>query len=126
MRKTFIVVLCCTVALLTGYAGYRGYKVWKQKHMMALARAFVAKSDLRNASLCVGQVLRSNPQHLEACRLMAELSDASHSPSALLWRSRVVELKPHSLDDRLSLAETALRLARSWVGHQCARRCGCG
>jgi Flp pilus assembly protein TadD len=39
---------------------------------------------------------------------MAELSEAGRSPGALLWRSRVVELNPRSLDDRLALAQSAM------------------
>src|SRR5450756_2434439 len=108
MRKLIIIFLCCTVALLAGYAGYRGYKVWKQNRMMTLAHTFAAKGDGRNVLLCVQQVLRSNPQHLEASRMMAALLEAGRSPGALLWRSRVVELNPKSLDDRLALAQSAM------------------
>jgi tetratricopeptide (TPR) repeat protein len=39
---------------------------------------------------------------------MADLIEAGRSRAALLWRSRVVELSPHSLDDRLALARTAM------------------
>ncbi len=106
----FIIVLCCVAVLLTGYAGYRGYKVWKNKHLMSLGHEFLAKSDRRNAVLSVQEVLRSDPKNLDATRTMAQLAEASRSPGALLWRSRVVELAPHSLDDRLALAETALTM----------------
>jgi Flp pilus assembly protein TadD len=108
MRKLIIIFLCCTVALLTGYAGYRGYKVWKQNRMMNLAHAFAAKGDGRNVLLCVQQVLRSNPRNLEASRMMAALLEAGRSPGALVWRSQVVELNPKSLDDRLALAQSAM------------------
>lgn len=108
MRKLFIVVLCCVAVLLTGYAGYRGYKVWKNKHLMSMGREFLAKSDERNAALSAQEVLRSDPKNVEATRIMAALAQEAHSPSALLWRSRVVELAPNSLPDRLALAETAL------------------
>jgi Flp pilus assembly protein TadD len=108
MRKLIVIFLCCTVALLTGYAGYRGYKVWKQNRMMNLAHTFAAKGDGRNMLLSVQQVLRSNPRHLEASRMMAALLEAGRSPGALLWRSRVVELNPKSLDDRLALAQSAM------------------
>jgi tetratricopeptide (TPR) repeat protein len=108
MRKILLIVLCCTAALLAGYAGYRSYKVWKQEHFMRLAREFLAKPDVRNAALCLNKVLRSNPQHLDAMRLMANLTEAGRSPSTLLWRARVVELNPHSVEDRLALARTAV------------------
>jgi predicted Zn-dependent protease len=108
MRKTFVIVLCCVAVLLGGYVGYRGYKVWKNKHLIALGREFLSKSDRRNALLSVQEVLHSDPNNLDATRMMAQLADASRLPSALLWRGRVVELAPHSLNDRLALAQTAL------------------
>jgi predicted Zn-dependent protease len=109
MRKFIIItVSCCTVLLLLGYTGYRGYQVWKEKHWMSMAQEFLAKSDGRNAHLCLQQVLRFNYKNLEATRLMANLTEASRSSSALLWRERVLELNPDSLDDRLALIKTAL------------------
>jgi predicted Zn-dependent protease len=110
MRKLFIIMVACVAVLLAGYAGYRGYKVWKNKHLMSLGHQFLAKSDARNAILAVQEVLRSDPNNLDATRVMAQLAEASRSPAALVWRSRVVELNPHSLDDRLALAETALSM----------------
>jgi len=108
MRKIFIIILCCIAVLLAGYAGYRGYKVWKCSHLMGMAHQFLAKSDARNALLCVQRVLQTDPRNLDATRVMAQLSEATRSPSALLWWRRVVELNPHSLNDRLALAQVAI------------------
>ncbi len=108
MRKAFIIILCCIAVLLAGYVGYRSYTVWKCSHLMGLAHQFLAKSDERNALLCVQQVLRSDPHNLDATRVMAQLTVAARSPSAPLWWSRVVELNPNSLDDRLALAQAAM------------------
>jgi Flp pilus assembly protein TadD len=108
MRKTFIIILCCIAVLLTGYVGYRSYKVWKCSHLMGLAHQFLAKADIQNAGLCVQQVLRSDPHNLDATRMMAQLSERVRSPGTLLWWNRVVELNPQSLNDRLSLAQAAI------------------
>ena len=85
MRKVLLIVMGCTAALLVSYAAYRSYKVWKQQHFVRLAREFFAKSDIRNAVLCLDKVLASNPQQLEAIRLMATMSDLQRSPSAEYW-----------------------------------------
>lgn len=77
---------------------------------MSMARQFSAKSDTRNALLSLQQVLRFNIRNVEACRMMAGLTEAARSPAALVWRHRVVELDPKSTDDRLALAKTALLL----------------
>jgi Flp pilus assembly protein TadD len=110
MRKIIIAITACIVVLLLGFTGYRGYKVWKQSHWLTMARGYAAKADVRNELLSLQQVLRFNPRNLEACRMMASLADATHSPGALLWRERVVELDSTSLADRLALAQTAISL----------------
>jgi thioredoxin-like negative regulator of GroEL len=108
MRKLIIIFTCCVAVLLLGYTAYRGYSVWKQSHWMALAKSFAVKGDVPNEFLALEQVLRSNPRDIAACRMMAGLAEAAHSPSALTWRERVVELDPNSADDRLALAQTAI------------------
>jgi Flp pilus assembly protein TadD len=109
MRKFIIILLAgCTALLLLGYTGYRGYKVWKEKKWLTMAKDFTGKSDGRNAYLSLQQVLRFNPKNVEATRMMAGLTEASRSASALVWRQRVLELNPDSLDDRLALVKTAL------------------
>lgn len=108
MRKTLIILLGSIAILLAGYVGYRTYKVWKSRHLMGMAHEFVAKKEVRSALLCVQQVLQTDPQNLAATRMMAQLMTAARSPNAVVWWSRVVELDPHSITDRLDLAQTAL------------------
>jgi cytochrome c-type biogenesis protein CcmH/NrfG len=108
MRKIIIVAVTCVVVLLLGYTGYRGYKVWREKHWLALAKQFAAKADINNEVLSLQQVLRLNPQNADACRLMANVCDVLQQPMALDFRQRVVQLQPHSLNDRLALAQTAM------------------
>lgn len=108
MRKITIVISVFIVVLLVGYTGYRGYKVWKQDHWLKLAHEFAAKGDGRNEILCLRQALTLNPQNSEACHLMADLADATHSDAALVWRQRLVDLNPKSLGERLALTQTAM------------------
>ena len=108
MKKLFILILCLCMVSVTGFAGYRGYSIWKEKRFVKMARAFIVKGDGANAVLCLRQALVSNPDNLDACRLMADLAELARSPQAVLWRSRVVELEPNSLTVRLALARTAM------------------
>jgi cytochrome c-type biogenesis protein CcmH/NrfG len=108
MRKTIIVLSCLLAVLLLGYTGYRGYQVWKQKHGMAMARSYLGKADMRNTILALQEVLKTNPRNIEACRMMAGLTEAARSRAALVWRQRVLELNPNSFEDRLALAQAAL------------------
>jgi len=107
--KTVILLVVLVLAISGGgYAGYRGYKSARQAKLIKQTRKYLAKSDPRRALLFLQRALRYNPRDTEACRLMAELTETGRSPAALVWRSRVVELNPRSLDDRLALARTAL------------------
>lgn len=108
MRKAIIAIFCCIVLLLLGYAGYQGYQVWKQSHLVAMARGFAQAGDVRNEQICLQLALKTNPRNPEACRLMANVAESLHSPEALVWRHRAFELNPKSLDDRLALVQTAL------------------
>jgi len=107
--KTLLLVAVGGVVLLgAAYAGYRGYKSVRQARLVREARGYLEQHDLRKAQLCLQRAIRYNNRDLDTCRLMAQLAEASSSRAALLWRGRVVELHPGSLDDQLALARTAL------------------
>lgn len=108
MRKFILILSSCVALLLVGYTGYRGLQVWKQRHGIAMAKAYFAKSDARGVFLSLQPVLKANPRNLEACRFMAAVMEMEHLPGSLMWRQRVVELDPQSLPDRLSLAQAAV------------------
>ncbi len=103
-----IVLVLGGVLSAGGYLGYRSYLSAREAHLIKQAQHYLAKPNVKKALLCLQRVLKSNPRNVEACRLMAGLSEAERSPGALVWRSRVVELKPSSLEDRLALARSAL------------------
>ena len=119
MRKVIIILAGCIVVLLLGYSGYRGYELWKQNHWMSMARTYGAKGDVHSEYLCLEQALRFNSRNVAACRMMANLAEAAHSPSALTWRKEVFALDPDSLNDRLALAQTAI-FARDYATAQSA------
>jgi tetratricopeptide (TPR) repeat protein len=91
-----------------GYFGWREYVVLREASLVKQTRQFLAVSDRKNALLCLERALAFNPRDTDACRLMADLAEATHSPNALVWRSRVVKDDPGSLEDRLALAESAI------------------
>jgi predicted Zn-dependent protease len=113
-RKVLIVVSIAGLLLLAGggYPVYKfahqAYRLARQAHLIKQARNYLAKPDEPKALLFLQRALRYNSKDVEACRLMAELAERTRSPGAFLWRSRVVELNPCSVDDRLALAQTAL------------------
>ncbi len=101
-------VVFSLVLVVGGYGGYRLYKGARQARLLSQAREFLKKSEYRQARLVLQRAIGFNARDVEACRLMGDLAEAGRSPAALLWRGRVVELNPGSLEDRLMLARTAL------------------
>ena len=108
MKKLIIAATICILLLLMGYAGYRGYQVWRERHFLAMAKDYLAKADYENESLSLQKALQANPRNLEALQYMAALAEAVRSPAALIYRQRILALNPQSADDRLKLAQTAL------------------
>jgi Flp pilus assembly protein TadD len=113
-KRNLVVALVALVLILAGgFAAYRGYIYARQTRLLKQARAYIAKHNdagTRKAVLCLQRVLRTDPGNIEGCRLMGDLNEAARSQGALLWRMRVVEGNPHSVEDRLALAQTALVL----------------
>jgi Flp pilus assembly protein TadD len=102
---SIVLVLAGTGAWLFGRSSYRHYR---ELRSLRLAREYLAKSDYRNAWLSSRQVLALNSTNLEACRIMADLSEVAGSPAVVIWRRKVAELEP-TLTNRLLLASCALR-----------------
>lgn len=106
-----ILVICLVgCALLAGmaYGGYRGYKSWRQQRFVTQAKAFLEEGAERKAMISLQRAIRAKPTDVEAIRLMAGMMERERSPSALVWRQRVVDLAPDSVEDRLALAQTAI------------------
>jgi Flp pilus assembly protein TadD len=106
-KKVFIGLILVLVLIAGGYGGRRAYIHLRQARLIKQARDHIANKRDKKAILCLQRVIRGNPKDIEACRLMARLMESEGSPTALLWRSRVVQLDPKATDDRLALAVTA-------------------
>lgn len=99
------VVLVLALAVFPGRSVYRHLKV---KHSVAEAQVFFSKGNYRNAWLSVRQALLVDSNNVQACLIMAGLSDAAHSPATLDWCQRVVKLSP-AITNKLLLASAGLR-----------------
>jgi tetratricopeptide (TPR) repeat protein len=109
MKKVILVGAIVALCLIGAWFLLRPvYRQHREVQAVARAKAYMAKADYRNASLCARQAVQLNPRDLEACRIMAELSERARSPVVLDWRRRIVETDP-TIENRLMLASTALR-----------------
>jgi len=87
------------------------YRKCKETRGLRQAIAFARAGNVASASVSARQVLQLNPTNVDACRFLAELAERCHSPAAVEWRQRVVELEP-TLPNQLGLAAAVLRFQR--------------
>ena len=92
-----------------GVVGYRQYRAWQQRRLVAEANALVIQGDYRRASLDARRLLQINPDSAEACRILARIAEKSGSRAALDWRRRVMDLGTATPNDLILLARAAVR-----------------
>lgn len=107
LKLSLVAVAAIALLAAAGWLGRPAYRHFKEKHGAGQAQAFLARGDYRNAFLCAQKVLLINATNLQACRVMADLADISHSPGTLDWRRRIVEIEP-TLENKLMLASAGL------------------
>lgn len=110
IRPCWIIALGLVLALINFCILSRPVYL-RHQESLALRRAtnFLAKGQLRSASLSARQVLTRNPTNVEACRVMAEVSELSGSTEVLEWRRRLAGLSS-SVESKLQLAASALEI----------------
>jgi len=103
-----VIAAAVGLAIVAGYWGRPAYRNAKEKRAAAQAQAFLEHGDYRSALLSTRQALMINSNNVQACRVMAGLADAAHSPATLDWCQRVVKLSP-TVTNKLLLASAGLR-----------------
>ncbi|MBC8094639.1 MAG: hypothetical protein H7Y43_02395 [Akkermansiaceae bacterium] len=112
VRRTLICALALSVVGAAGWFGRKAYQHGKERRLIGEAGEFMARKDLRNASLCLQRALQVNPLNPESSRLMGEVLDAVGSPTALNWRIRTAQLQPDQVEHRLAWAQTAISMRK--------------
>ena len=114
IERSILKIILWTVGIIVvlsvgGTVGYKQFRAWQQRRLIATANALVEQGDYRRASLDARRLLQINPESAEACRILARLAEKSGSRSALEWRRRVMELGVATPNDLILLARAAIR-----------------
>ena len=108
MKKLSLIIVSLCLVFVVGFAGYRGYCIWSQKKLLRMTHEFIKAGDVSNAMLSLRNLLEINPHNVDGCRYMADFAELAHSPQAIEWRQRVVDVEPNSISNRLALIQTAI------------------
>jgi thioredoxin-like negative regulator of GroEL len=116
-RRTILIRWIITGVVVVGLVGtwlgyrplLRRYHGWKQQRALTQAKEFIEQQDFPSARLSLNVALTAVPGDTQALRVAAELLEQVGSPEAMILRRRLVQLEPESLNDRVSLINSALR-----------------
>lgn len=114
IERSIIKVIIWTVGIILvlvvgSMFGYRSFRSWQQRRLIAEANALVSEGDFKRASLDARRLLQINPKSAEACRIMARIAEKAGLRAALDWRRRVMDLGAATPNDLILLARAATR-----------------
>src|SRR4051794_5438859 len=78
--------------VILAFGGFRGYQTWRKRHLSKQAQEFLDRGDYHSAVLVARHLLQLEPDHVAACRVMAETAERAGHREALTWRERIVRL----------------------------------
>lgn len=114
IERSIIKIIAWTVGIILllavgGTVGYKQYRNWQQRRLVAEANALVNQGDYKRASLNARRLLQINPESADGCRILARLSEKAGLRSSVDWRRRVMELGAATPTDLILLARAAVR-----------------
>jgi cytochrome c-type biogenesis protein CcmH/NrfG len=114
IERSILKIILWTVGVIVvlsvgGAVGYKQFRAWQQRRLIAEANGLLGQGDYRRASLDARRLLQIDPQSAEACRILARLAEIAGSRSALDWRRRVMDLGVATPNDLILLARAAVR-----------------
>jgi Flp pilus assembly protein TadD len=102
----------CGLAAIVVFGGYRGYGMWRKRHLSRQAQQFFTQKDYQSAVLVARHLLRLDPGNVAACRVMAETAELAGKREALSWREQLATLEPSVVANKIALASAALRFGQ--------------
>ncbi|MFL6527019.1 MAG: tetratricopeptide repeat protein [Chthoniobacterales bacterium] len=89
--------------------GYRTFRAWQERKLIAQGNAFANQGDFKHASLNARRIIQLDPENPEGFRLLARVAEKTASAAAIDARRRVVDLGHPTAEDLILLARDAVR-----------------
>jgi cytochrome c-type biogenesis protein CcmH/NrfG len=114
IERSIIKIIVWTVGIILvlvvgSTIGYKQFRAWQQRRLIAEANALVNEGDMKRASLDARRLLQINPKSAEACRIMARIAEKAGLRASLEWRRRVMDLGVATPEDLILLAKAGVR-----------------
>lgn len=112
-RRPLIFALLAVLIVIGAVLGWprlnHRYLRWDAKARIERAEQAMTAKDYQRAAMIARTVLSANPMDVNATRVIARLLDASGSPEAAQWRSRVDSLEPGNPENILAWAAAEIK-----------------
>jgi cytochrome c-type biogenesis protein CcmH/NrfG len=114
IERSIIKIIVWTVGIILvlvvgSTIGYKQFRAWQQRRLIAEANALVNEGDMKRASLDARRLLQINPKSAEACRILARIAEKAGLRASLEWRRRVMDLGEATPEDLILLAKAGVR-----------------
>ncbi|MEN3371200.1 MAG: hypothetical protein V7609_3343 [Verrucomicrobiota bacterium] len=114
IERSIIKIIVWTVGIILvlvvgSTIGYKQFRAWQQRRLIAEANALVNEGDFKRASLDARRLLQINPKSAEACRILARIAEKAGLRASLDWRRRVMDLGEATPNDLILLARAGIR-----------------
>lgn len=114
IERSFLKIIGWTVAIILllsvgGVVGFRIFRAWQERKLIAQGNAFAIQGDFKRASLNARRILQLNSESAEGFRLLARVAEKTGSSAAIDARRRVVDLGAATPEDLIMLARDAVR-----------------
>ena len=114
LERSVLKIIFWTVAIIIllsvgGAVGFREYRKWQERRILAQANALLKEGDYKRALLGAKRVMQFNSGSAGAMRIMARLAELAGTRSAVDWRRQIVDRPSATPDDWLALARATIR-----------------
>jgi cytochrome c-type biogenesis protein CcmH/NrfG len=114
IERSFLKIIGWTVAVILvlsvgGVFGYRSFRAWQQRRLVAQGNALINEGDMKRASLNARRIIQINPENAEAYRMLARMAEKAGSPTAVDWRRHLMDMGAATSEDLIMLARDAVK-----------------
>ena len=88
---------------------------WQTRRLIVTAQSQLSQRNYQSAALGARAVLQADAHNVAAYEILARIAIDEHSPAAVLWRQKLVQLQPGKAAPLLDLANTATALGETFI-----------
>jgi Flp pilus assembly protein TadD len=95
---------------------------WHENRLLAAAQTSFGHGDLQSAVIACDQLLQSDPNSVEGCRLMLAINEQADSPRSIAWALKLADLSHDNPEALVKLATLGLKFGETGIAQDALNR----